>query len=109
MKISQLKKKYPKGFDKFINKMKLDYDYLESEDIRCYWKEITDFMDKQGIIYTVKFDNITNELIPEIFEKCLDGYFFKYELGRFKKNDKAETKAICKEFEILENRLKEQK
>lgn len=107
MKISQLEKKYPKGFDKFINEMKLDYDYLESEDIRCYWKEITDFMDKQGIKISLDVEDWIFYQGKISFIRDIENLFIYTPCFKFRKQ--AETKAIAKAFEVLENRLKEQK
>ena len=104
MKFKQLGKRYPKAFDVFIDKMNLDYDYIMDADVRCYWKEITDFMDKQEVIITTHY--ITYHLAKPCFaidiKNTKNLILFSTILSN--KRSVAETKAIDKAFEILEER-----
>ena len=100
MKLQIIKRKYPKAFQTFIVKRK-DIIYL-SADVRSYWKEITEFMDKQEIFITIEkpcvgFNFYVWDELSEKHESDYD-YLFR---------DKAETLAIEKAFQILEERLQE--
>ncbi len=65
MKMSYLKKNYPKGFKKFIiKKYKIEKSHQHSRyysikeietygNVRNFWSDIVDFMDKQGIYISV--------------------------------------------------------
>ena len=103
MKFKQLGKRYPKAFDVFIDKMNLDYDYIMDADVRCYWKEITDFMDKQGILILINHITFGIEWRYDIEILANRSVSFQRDI---KSRKLAEIKAIEKAFEILEQRLK---
>ena len=98
MRLLQIKKKYPKAFTKWFNSQYAEYtvNFLYN-NIRDHWKEIVDFMDKQGIkIYAYPIDKSWTYVIIGVF---------RIERG-LRNRQQAETKAIEKAFEILEGRSK---
>ena len=105
MKLSTLKKKYPNTFHKFYTSRFCENYYLRianvpilETDVRNHWREITDFMDKQGIkIYVYPNSK---------FWTCVIVGVFRIE-RELKNRQQAETKAIEKAFQILEERSKE--
>ena len=102
MKLSQLQKKYPKAFDKFIKRY--TYTHALDNNIREWWSDITDFMDKQGIIITTS--TYGRLFYGAIYIKDIDKEVcFEWESKCVTSRSQAETKAICKAFEILEERL----
>ena len=113
MKLRIIKAKYPKAFQTFVAKRK-DIIYL-SADIRGYWKEITDFMDKQGLrIYILNYGGFFKPIIIDRKdEKHRTVYVYKNQNmntksdSLFKKRNQAETLAIKKAFQILEEKLQE--
>ena len=104
MKLSTIKKRYPNAFHKFYTSKFCENYYLRianvpimETDARNHWKEITDFMDKQGIkIYAYPNGKSWIYVIIGVF---------RIERG-LKNRQQAETKAIEKAFEILEGRSK---
>lgn len=114
MTIAQLYKKYPKSVKRFMKRrLKIRsmtdpiYDIQLKDchiDVRKQWKEITDFMDEHRIILEITYD-YTKYFLGTIFyfsnEECLWAY-----TGRCKTRNQAETKGICKLFQILNERSK---
>ena len=105
MKLSQLKKKYPKGFTLFELQFDKWYNaYIDYElDVRDEWADITDFMDKRGIYLNI---HILSDGTFRSYCVVNSDYKYKGVLDIYNKSRKeAETKAIEKAFEILESRL----
>jgi len=102
MKLSTLKKKYPKAFKKCFGIIYVD------GDIREEWKEITGFMDGRGIIIIIKLDTLSDKFYYEIYDKKENWEAEILELGNDEtKRSIAETLAIETSFKILENRINE--
>jgi len=100
MKLSQLKKKYPKAFAKFEK----GYDYSGTFDynVREWWSDIVDFMDRQGIKGEVSYNRMDVEFLATIYYGC-DMFTFDF----YKSRRASETQLIDKLFQILEERSKE--
>jgi hypothetical protein len=121
MKLSQLQKKYPKAYYKFVTYFRKTQpksmcqevyemmDRVKDYDVRGWWKEITDFMDKQGVIIAMGVTTYTNSFHYVIWRqiKKNNGFVNGYMSDDFKFRKQAETKAIEKAFQILEGRSKE--
>ena len=113
MKLQIIKRKYPKACQTFIAKRK-DIIYL-SADVRGYWKEITDFMDKRGLeIFMLNYGEFFKPIIiNRKDDKHKTIYVYKNESMNtksdclFKTRNQAETLAIKKAFQILEEKLQE--
>ena len=96
MELLQLAKKYPKAWKQYYLSKQCE-GFFADDDIREYWSYITDFMDKQGIkIYAYPNGKSWIYVIIGVF---------RIERG-LKNRQQAETKAIQKAFEILEERIK---
>ena len=80
MKLSQLQKRYPKAYYNFIAYFRKRQpesmcqevyemmDRVKDYDVRGWWKEITDFMDKQGIkIYAYPNGRLWTYVIIGVF------------------------------------------
>jgi hypothetical protein len=104
MNWKQIKEKYPKAFDKYI-------DWCHAEDcpsIDCYShndRDAYDFFDEQGIYITVNTESYFGGWIYYIEDKEHqiigdDGYY------DYKTRTEAEEKAFEEAFEILEGRIK---
>lgn len=107
MKLSQLKKKYPKGFTQFNSFALYRYKNTklnEDRDVRAEWQNITDFMDLQEIyIETInnadwRFQCVITWIVG------VDNIIWA-NTKNCETRKEAETQGLDKLFEILEARL----
>jgi len=81
-------------------------DRVKDYEVRGWWREITDFMDKQGIYMAYYIDEYAPPLFMYYIYDKVDGKEYKEDLV-YEKRSIMETKVIKKVFEILEERSKE--
>lgn len=82
-------------------------DRVKDYDVRGWWREITDFMDKEKLVIELRFD------FPDRFKFIIN--YYEHGIGEkmywhgsgFKNRKQAETQAIKEAFEILHERSKE--
>ena len=110
MTFKQISKKYQKAwemwnkyyFKKFGKQLK-QYDIVEfdlSANIRDYWSQITDFMDKQGIVLEVEYSDVKEFIVVVNYKIC--GEWTYSRISRINTRHQAETAGLEMCFKILE-------
>ena len=119
MKLSSIKKKYPKAWAEFEKKhsgISAYEGYLHNVDIRDWYSSIVDHFDKLGLvldsgmsitdesylIFIHTFENNCHIMkLSQIYEQV-----YGKEWEHFESRNKAETAGLSKLFEIRETQLK---
>lgn len=108
MKLSTLGKRFPKAYKQLTKTKRVKFEtwwHLKDDDVRDHWRLITDFLDSQEIIISIKFETRNNCFLTKIyFHKVKHWYNRHYEVSDSISRKQAETKAICKAFEIVESK-----
>lgn len=113
MKLSQIKKKFPRAFAEFEKVYCLKHHFIGvfdlKYDLRAFWADLVDFFDKRGMLIN------SNAAMLDDNGKKVKIYSFtvnhKDLIHRTNiiSREQSETQALVKAFEILETKLGEKK